>query len=352
MVVNVARMMQVSGGLSRDERKAIERLRRRAMVLLQQGMVADDVADRVGVDRSTVYRWARSYNEGGLGALGGSKATGRPPKLSMTAVTKLRAMIVESDPRQLQFEFALWTREMVAALIQREFDVVMSVSAVGRLLRRIGLSPQRPLWRAYQANPDAVERWKLEQFPAIRAEAKAAKALVFFADEASVRSDYHGGTTWGEVGHTPVVATSGARHRVNMVSAVSPQGKLHFRLVGPTIDADAFIAYCEALRCDYPGRKIYLIVDGHPAHRATKTKEWVAAQSDHFKLFFLPGYSPQLNPDEWVWKNVKHDRIGRAGITSLDDLRSKATAALQRLAEIPGLVRAFFRDPDLSYILN
>lgn len=340
----------MTGGSTRDERTALERLRRRAIKLLQQGMAAEAVADRVGADRSTVYRWARRYNDGGLGALEGTKATGRPPKLAIGQVDKLRALVVGSDPRQLQFEFALWTREMVGLLIEREFGVTMSVSAVGRLLRSVGLSPQRPIWRAYQSNPEAVERWRSEEFPRIRAEAKAARALVFFGDEAGVRSDYHGGTTWGEVGHTPVVATTGTRHRVNMISAISPQGKLHFRVLDGGVDADAFIAYCKALQADYRGRRIYLIVDGHPSHRATKTKEWVAAQGDRFKLFFLPGYSPFLNPDEWVWKNVKHDRIGRAGITSLDDLRFKATAALSRLAALPGLLRSIFRDPDLQYV--
>ncbi|MHB1930384.1 MAG: IS630 family transposase [Acidimicrobiales bacterium] len=233
---------------------------------------------------------------------------------------------------------------------QREYGVTMSPSAVGRLLRRIGLSPQRPIWRAYQSDPEKVQRWRTEEFPRIRAEAHAANALVFFADEAGVRSDYHGGSTWGEVGHTPVVSSTGARHRVNMISAISPQGKLHFRIVDGSVDADAFIAYCQALQADYRGRKIYLIVDGHPSHRATRTKEWAAAQGDRFKLFYLPGYSPFLNPDEWVWKNVKHDRIGRAGITSHEDLRSKAAAALARLAAMPGLLRSIFRDPHLQYI--
>lgn len=342
----------MSGGLTKDERKANARLRRRVIFQLKKGIRVEDIAEALGVDRSTVFRWQKAYNEGGLPALEGSKAEGRAPKLQITEVTKLRALILGADPRQLRFEFALWTREMIALLIEREFGVVLSLSSVGRLLRSIGLSPQRPLWRAYQADPEAVQLWKTEVFPQIRAEAKAAKALVFFGDEAAVRSDYHGGTTWGEVGLTPVVSSSGARHRVNMISAVSPQGKLHFRLVDTNVDADAFIAYCEALRDDYWGRVIYLIVDGHSAHRATKTKEWVTAQHGRFKLFYLPGYSPQLNPDEWIWKNVKHDRIGRAGITSLEDLRCKATAALRRIAETPSLIMAFFRDPDLRYILS
>ncbi|MHB1931221.1 MAG: IS630 family transposase, partial [Acidimicrobiales bacterium] len=197
----------MAGGSTRDARKALERLRRRAVILLQQGIPAGAVADRVGADRSTVYRWARRFNEGGMPALSGTKTTGRPPKLDLTQVTKLRALIIGADPRQLQFEFALWTRDMVAVLIEREYGVLMSPSAVGRLLRRIGLSPQRPIWRAYQSDPEKVQRWRTEDFPRIRAEAQAAKALVFFGDEAGVRSDYHGGTTWREVGHTPVLST-------------------------------------------------------------------------------------------------------------------------------------------------
>jgi transposase len=240
---------------------------------------------------------------------------------------------------------------MIAVLIEREFGVSMSVSSVGRLLRKIGMSPQRPLWRAYQADADAVEAWKAERFPEIKAAAAAAGGLVFFEDEASVRSDYHGGTTWGEVGVTPVVETTGARYSVNMISAVSAQGKLHFMLTEGTVNAEVFIEYCKRLMHDHPGRPIFLIVDGHPAHRAKKTKEWVASTNGALQLFYLPGYSPQLNPDEWVWKNVKHDRIGRAGITSPEDLRSKALAALRRLVELPEIVRGFFHDPDLRYIL-
>jgi len=141
-----------------------------------------------------------------------------------------------------------------------------------------------------------------------------------------------------------------AASQQELISAVSAQGKLHFVLTEGTVDADAFIEYCKRLMHDFPDRPIFLVVDGHPSHRAKKTTEWVVSTNGQFQLFFLPPYSPQLNPDEWVWKNVKHDRIGRAGITSRDDLRAKAVGALRRLAELPEIVRDFFRDPDLQYI--
>lgn len=336
--------------LDREERRAAERDRIRAVKQVRAGRSVKDVAEILGYEKSTVYRWLRWYDQGGFEALKESKAPGKPPLLSLKQMARLRAVVIGSDPRQLRFEFALWTREMIGELIEREFGVTMSVSAVGRLLRRLGMSPQRPLWRAYQADPVAVEMWRTTTYPQIRAEAERLGAVIYFQDEASVRSDYHGGTTWGEVGCTPVVTSTGARYSVNMLSAISPQGKLHFMIAEGRVNADAFIGYCERLLDDNPGRPVFLIVDGHPAHRAKKTKQWVESTNGRLRLFFLPGYSPQLNPDEWVWKNVKHDRIGKAGVSSLEDLRHKVVAALERLARAPQILLGIFRDPNLRYI--
>src|SRR5262249_31536929 len=146
--------------------------------------------------RSTVFGWMAKFREGGIEALRAKPVPGRPPKLSGGQLRTLYTLIAGANPRQLQFEFALWTREIVRELIRREFGVALSGVSVGRLLRTIGLCPQRPLWRAYQQDPEAVERWKAQEYPAIRAEAKKLGASIYFADEASVRSDYHAGTTW------------------------------------------------------------------------------------------------------------------------------------------------------------
>jgi transposase len=163
----------------------------------------------------------------------------------------------------------------------------------------MGLSPQRSLHRAYQQNPEAVQRWKEQEFPAIRAAAKAEGATIYFADEAGIRSDYHAGTTWTPVGKTPVVRNTGARFSVNMLSAVSAQGALRFTVHEGTITAKVFIDFCRRLLHDTDG-PVYVVVDGHPNHRAKATTEFVASTDGRLKLFFLPGYSPELNPDEWV----------------------------------------------------
>jgi len=158
------------------------------------------VAEALGLARGTVYMWLAKYREGGRDALKAKPVPGRPPRMSGPQLQRLYTLIVGRDPRQLEFEFALWTREMVRELIRREFKVALSVVSVGRLLRKLGLSPQRPLHRAYQQNPEAVERWKKEEYPAIRAQAEEEGATIYFADEAGIRSDYHAGTTWAPVG--------------------------------------------------------------------------------------------------------------------------------------------------------
>lgn len=331
------------------DHKTLEVLRKRAVEQVEAGEHPEKVAVTMGFHKNTVYGWLAKVRDGGKEALAAKPVPGRPPKLVAQQISRLYELVVGSDPRQLSFGFALWTRSMIAELIRREFAITLSEASVGRLLHTMGLSPQRPLHRAYQQDPDAVEQWKREQFPAIRKAAKKERATIYFADEAGVRSDYHSGTTWAPIGRTPVVANTGARWSINMLSAVSAQGKLRFMVHDGKVNSTVFIEFCKRLLRD-AAAPVYLIVDGHPCHRARATKEFVASTGGRLKLFFLPGYSPELNPDEWVWKNVKHDRIGKTGVTSKDDLKNKATNALRRLQRIPQLVQGFFRDPNLAYI--
>ena len=341
--------MREDDGRKLDHR-TLEALRLRAVRQVQAGEHPAVVAKALGMTRAAVYAWLAQARQGGLEALRAKPVPGRPPTLSGAQCKRVYELVVGSDPRQLRFPFALWTREMVQELIRREFGVALSLSSVGRLLRRLGLSPQRPLYRAYQADPDAVARWKAEVYPAIRQAAQAAGAEIYFADEASVRSDFHAGTTWAPVGQTPVIATTGARFSVNLVSAVSPKGRLRFSVVPGTLTAPRFIEFCRRLLHDADG-PVVLIVDGHPVHRSKAVRSYVEKTKGILRLEYLPSYSPQLNPDEWVWKNVKHDRVGRIGVVGPDDLKAKAVAALRRLQRLPTLVQGFFRDPNLAYIL-
>jgi transposase len=331
------------------DHKTLEQLRIRAVRQIEQGAHPADIAAALGMTRAAVYGWLAKYREGGLEALKARPVPGRPPKLTGAQLQRVYTLVVGNDPRQLRFAFALWTRAMVRDLIRREFGVGLSEVSVGRLLRKLGLSPQRPLYRAYQQNPEAVARWKAQEYPQIRAQAAQVGATIYFADEAGVRSDYHAGTTWAPVGRTPVVQTTGERFGINLISAVTAKGALRFAAYDGNLNGPVFIDFCRRLLHDAPG-PVFLVLDGHPVHRSTAVKQFAASTGGRLRLFFLPGYSPELNPDEWVWKNIKHDRIGRAGVSGLGDLKAKALAALHRLQRLPHLVQSFFRDPSLCYI--
>jgi hypothetical protein len=188
---------------------------------------------------------------------------------------------------------------MVHEVIRDKFGVRMSDVSVGRLLKKLELSPQKPLRRAYQQNPEAVDRWVNEEYPKIRKLAKREKAQIFFADEASVRSDYHCGTNWAPRGQTPVVPSTEARFSLNLVSAVSPRGEMRFMTVKCRMNTAKFIEFLQRL---IKGAKqpVFLIVDGHSTHRAVKVKKFVASTKGMLRLFFLPPYSPEINPDESV----------------------------------------------------
>ncbi len=237
---------------------------------------------------------------------------------------------------------------MVQKLINAKFSVKLSHSSVCRRLNQLGLSAQRPLWRAYQQDPQAVERWKREEYPRIRQRARRRSAQIFFGDEAGVRSDFHSGTTWGRRGETPVVSSTGARFGANIISAVSAQGELRFMLTKGRVNAGVFIEFLKRLLVNAQG-PIFLIVDGHPAHKAKRVKRFIAEQQGRLELYFLPPYSPELNPDEFVWNDLKNNGLGRRALSTAEELRQLTVSHLRRLQKLPRLVASFFQAPTTRY---
>ncbi|WP_150462039.1 IS630 family transposase [Nesterenkonia ebinurensis] len=327
----------------------LEVLRLRAIDQVAEGQHPEEIAAALGLHRKTVYKWLAKYREGGREAVLSRPVPGRPSKLSDEQLAQVYEWVAGCDPSQLRFDYALWTRKIVQQLIAERFGVQMSVSAVSRMLHRLGLSPQRPLWRAWQADEEKVKAFKEQQYPQIAKNAKKQGATVYFADEAGLRSDHHAGRTWAAKGQTPVVKTTGARFSLNMISAVTAKGLLRFSTFTGSMTAPKFIDFVKRLMRDTQG-PVYLIVDGHPVHRSKEVRQFAENSEGMLKLFFLPGYSPQLNPDEWVWKNIKNDQVGRAVITGPDQMKRLAVSGLRRLQRLPHLVRGFFHDPNLAYI--
>lgn len=327
--------------------KALEEMRIAAVQRVEEGEGPEAVAQGLGINRRTIYRWLRAYSSGGEEALKAKPIPGAPPKLTDRQIVKLSRLVRTKNPLQLRFEFALWTVEMVRELIQREFEVSLSESAVRRLLRRQGFTPQRPLYRAWQQNPVLVERWREEEFPKIAARAKQENALIFFSDEAGIRSDHHAGRTWAPKGQTPVVKVTGARFSFNMLSAVNALGHFRFMTVDGRVNAQVFREFLRRLIAGID-RKIFLIVDGHPTHKAKLVRKFVEQNSDRIELFFLPPYSPELNPDELAWAHLKTS-VARATVQTKDELKAAVKRAMRGLQALPHVVAGFFRAPTCSY---
>lgn len=302
----------------------------------------------MGVTRAAMYGWLARYRDGGWNALDAKKRGGRRPKLDDKTLAWLYKTITSKNPLQLKFTFALWTAKLVGELIWDRFRVRLSKASVCRLLNQLGLTPQKPVWRAYQQRPTDVQRWLVEEYPRIKAMAKREKAQIFFGDEAGVRSDHHAGTTWAPRGKTPIVSSTGARFGLNLVSAVSAQGEFRFMVVSGRMGAKTFIEFIKRLvhRSESP---MYLIVDGHPAHRAVAVRKYVETLAGSFRLFFLPAYSPELNPDERVWNDLKNNAIGRKSISNPATLKADVISHLRFIQKTPHRVRAYFQNETTKY---
>lgn len=331
--------------LSHSAREAI---RIRAVQRILDGESPEVIAKTLGYHRSAVYQWLNRYKADGIEGLKYQKIPGRQPTLTKAQKQKIFDIVTSKNPLQLKFAFALWTRAMVKDLILDQFSVSLSEVSVGRLLHELGLTPQRPLRRAYQQNPERVTYWLQQEYPAIQKEAKAVGATIYFGDEAGVRSDYHSGTTWAPKGQTPIIRTTGSRHSLNLVSAISAKGAMRFMTINGKMTADRFIEFLERLLKNQ-STPVFLIVDGHPVHRSARVRAFVEATNGRLKLFHLPAYSPELNPDEQVWNQLKNHRIGKMFIKSLDDMAEKIHSALRSIQRSPALIRSFFQHRECRY---
>lgn len=329
-------------------RQSLTDLRRRAVASVQDGNTPDEVTEMLGVSRSAVFGWLARYRAGGWDALDARKRGGRPRKLTGSQMRWIYRTVTGKNPLQLNFPFALWTLDMVKRIIRRQMGVTLSRSSIGRLMDQLGLSAQRPLWRAYQQNPKVVAKWLREDYPLICKEAKARGAYIFFGDEAGVRSDGHSGTTWAPRGKTPIVSTTGARFGMNLISAVSRTGQMHFAVVEGRVTAEVFVEYLRRL---IHGRRrpIFLIVDGHPTHKSAMVRRFVETVQDRLQLRFLPPYSPELNPDELVWNDLKNHILGRMRITGPAQMRRMVLSRLRWMKRQPAHVASFFHASETRY---
>ncbi len=331
--------------------ETLEQFRMLGIERIRNGESPRVVAQSFGMHRTWGYRIAKLAAGRGKGkrALKSTVCTGRPRKLTPSQEREVFRSMDGKHPHQYGFDFALWTRAIVAAFVLQRFDVVLSVTSVGTMLKRLGLSVQKPLKRAYQRSPEAVAKWTQETFPDIAAQAKSGNADIYFWDESGFRADSVYGKTWAVKGQTPVVQVPGQRQSISAASAVNSKGGFWFATYQGAMDGEVFVQLLQKMM--YKRKKpIHLVVDGLPAHKRLIVKEYVQSTQGKLTMHFLPGYAPDLNPDELVWSYTKRSAAKRGPLKSGEKLQARVDEELTKIKQNPSLVKQFFKHPTVSYI--
>lgn len=301
------------------------------------------------VSRASVNKWSRLHEEHGSKGLAGRKR-GRPaqPRLPVEARAKTIRWIIGKCPDQLRLPFALWTREAVQLLLKNEFGLEVSVWTVGRYLKSWGLTPQKPVRRAFEQNPAEVREWLKVNYPAIEREAKQWGAEIHWGDEMGLRSDHQVGRTYGRRGVTPVVPGTGQRFRCNMISTITNRGRLAFMVFEEEFTVKVFLRFLKRLIKLGKGR-IVLIVDRHPVHRSAVIAKWLERHAAKIRMHFLPAYSPELNPDELLNQDVKSNALGRRRPWNKAEMIGNVRGYLRSTQRQPNLVMSYFLESHVHY---
>ncbi len=333
-------------------RHAQDEMRRQAMRMRTElGLTWKEIARVVGVNVGTVLNWSRRYATEGAGGLV-SKTRGRRflsgRTLTLAQEWQLRSMIVGQNPSQMSLPFALWNRRAVMELVKVLFDIDMPIRTVGEYLLRWGYTPQRPMKRALEQSPLKVEQWINETYPQIMARAKTEGATIYWGDETAVAEDGHWLRGYAPMGQTPVLAAPSKRHGLTMISAISNQGLVRFEFIEGAMNTDLMIGFLQGLIADST-RKVFLILDNLRVHHAKLVTEWLQEHQEEIEVFYLPPYSPELNPDEYLNREFKTRLRLSDRAQSKSALLEKANAFMEFLKETLQRVMAYFKHSAVRY---
>src|SRR3954470_11260077 len=331
---------------------AAQEERRRQVIGLRQGsMTYEAIAAQVGLSPTGVLNICHRYAERGAAGLKSGRRGPEPGHgrfLNGGQEVEARDLIRRHTPDALDLPFSLWSRAAVRELIWQRFGVGLAVRTMGTYLARWGFTAQKPLRRAYEQDPAAVRRWQRRGYPAIAAPAKAEGGAIFWGDETGLRSDDVRGRSYAPRGRTPEVRVNHRRANLGLISAVTNKGELRWMVLNAAITAPDLLRFLARLVRD-AAQKVFLILDRLPVHRSAKVRAWLVGREAEIEVFYLPGYSPELNPDEGLNGDLKQAVTGKAPARSKAQLKRAAISHMRRLSKLPDRVRSFFGHKTFRY---
>ncbi len=330
---------------------AQQEIRYQVIRLKKQGRKRSEISEITGVHPSTISAWCGLYNSGGKEALK-IKKRGRPSgscrTLSPEQEKELQKAMYDKCPDQLKLPFALWTRLAVKQLIKQEWSINMPIRTVGEYLKRWGFTPQRPLRKAYKQNPKAIKNWHDTEYPVIAERAKKENAEIHWGDETGLCNDSYHGRSYAPRGETPAIRIHPRCERVNLISTVTNQGKVRFMVYDSTMNSQTLIKFMKRLTKDSE-KKVFLILDNLRVHHSNIVKEWLEEHKKQIEVFFLPSYSPELNPDEYLNCDLKVGVHSGVPARTKGQLKRKTISHLRKLQKLPSRVRKYFKHPKIAY---
>lgn len=326
-------------------------MRKQAIRLIKTGKTQQEIADNFGVHLNTVGGWWRNYQKEGKKALQVNKRglkSGQGRVLTAEQEKEIQKMIIDKTPDQLKLPFVLWDRKAVKELIQSHYGIIVAIRTIGDYLQRWNFSPQRPVKRAYEQQPKTVQRWLDEVYPEIQIKAKQENAEIHWGDETGFRNDHHYGRGYSPRGKTPVVHLSAKRVSTNMISSITNQGKVRFMIYSKSMNAQVLIKFLKRL-IKSVDRKIFLILDNLKVHHAIRVREWLEGKEDEIEIFFLPSYSPELNPDEYLNNDIKQGIHSKTLFRDEKSLKKGVLSHMRMLQKMPKRVMNYFKHPKIAY---
>ncbi|WP_323074183.1 IS630 family transposase [Mycetohabitans endofungorum] len=333
-------------------REAREERRRQVIGLRERGWTYEEIADHTNLSRTGVFDICKRYAQEGTAALcdkPSGRSVNRGRALNEQQEVQIRVLLSGQMPDQMKMPFALWNRHAVRELIRQRFGLMLTLQGVGLYLARWGFTPQKPIKRAYEQRAQAVQAWLNETYPKIARRAKAEGAQIQWGDETGLRSDDVRGRSYAPIGKTPERRVMSRREGLSVISSVTNRGQVRWKVFEGAMNAEILIDFLKRLVQDMRSKKVFLILDNLKVHHAKPIKAWLAEHVNKIELFYLPSYSPELNPDEMLNADLKASITRQAVARTKGHLKKAAISHLRRLQKSPQRVARYFMHKTIRY---